>query len=206
MNSRSLALAILILLCSFSARPQAVSFKAGTDLVLVPVVVRDAQGNVVSNLAKEDFRLFDNGKAQTIASFEVEETLGPAITARSVPTGSDQPSGVMFAPQHFVAMLFDDEHFKIANPDPPPGYVGDVGDLWRVRDAAVKYLKGLKPSDRVAIFTTSGRVALDFTTDRDKLQEALAKLQPGKPVLPTVKGSNLANVEVEDQTLETING
>ena len=35
-------------------------------------MVRDRDGHVVSNLGKDDFQLFDNGKRQEIASFSVE--------------------------------------------------------------------------------------------------------------------------------------
>ncbi|MGA7416143.1 MAG: hypothetical protein WBW33_37080 [Bryobacteraceae bacterium] len=61
--------------------------------------------------------------------------------------------------------------------DPPPGYIGDAGDLMFVRKAAMTFLDTLKPGDRVAVFTTSGLVALDFTLDRVKLREALLRLQ-----------------------------
>jgi hypothetical protein len=42
------------------------TFKVRVNLVLVRVVVRDAQGKVVGNLKREDFQLFDSRKAQTI--------------------------------------------------------------------------------------------------------------------------------------------
>src|SRR5690349_6127126 len=41
------------------------------NLVLVRVVARDSKGHVVGNLRKEDFRLLDNGKPQTITAFTV---------------------------------------------------------------------------------------------------------------------------------------
>jgi VWFA-related protein len=45
-----------------------------------------------------------------------------------------------------------------------------------VRQAAEKHIAGLQPTDRVAIFTTSGRNMLDFTADRQKLKDALMRL------------------------------
>ncbi len=38
--------------------------------------------------------------------------------------------------------------------------------------------KTLQPTDRVAIFTTSGQTQLDFTDDRDKLHDTLNRLRP----------------------------
>src|ERR1700734_1503284 len=47
------------------------------NLVVVRVVVRDAQGKPVQGLRKEDFKLFDSGKEQPIAQFEVESAVEP---------------------------------------------------------------------------------------------------------------------------------
>src|ERR1035441_10076534 len=47
-----------------TAREAPVTFKAETNLVLVPVVVRDAKGNAVGGLGKEDFRLSQDGRSQ----------------------------------------------------------------------------------------------------------------------------------------------
>ena len=45
------------------------TFKVKVNLIEVRVVVRDAQGNVVGKLGKDDFQLTDNGKPQVIARF-----------------------------------------------------------------------------------------------------------------------------------------
>jgi VWFA-related protein len=192
------SVAILLLgAIAIPAQQTAPGFKAETNLVLVPVVVRNAKGEAVANLTKDDFRLFDNGKEQAIASFAVEETSGRVAEERSQ-TGSQAPAAEansvpMVVPERYVALLFDDEHFKLpqtrkvllgggykmVTTEPPPGFIGDVGDLWFVRDSAKKMLATLKPADRVAVFTSSGRVSLDFTDDRSKVEAALMKLREG---------------------------
>src|ERR1035438_3260918 len=77
---------VLLLLCAAAipAQQTVPSFKAETNLVLVPMVVRDAKGEPVANLSKEDFRLFDNGHERPIATFAVEETSGRAAQDRSL--------------------------------------------------------------------------------------------------------------------------
>src|SRR6202167_4599545 len=46
--------------------------KVTSNLVVVRVVVRDAQNKPVEDLKKEDFKLFDRGKKQSIAQFAAD--------------------------------------------------------------------------------------------------------------------------------------
>ena len=72
----------------------------------------------------------------------------------------------MVIADHFVAYLFDDLHVKFE-------------DLARARDAAGHLLAtSMRPTDRAAIYTTSGQVSLEFTDDQAKLQETLLRLRP----------------------------
>ena len=45
-------------------------FRSETTLIQVPVVVTDKKGNHLHGLTKENFRVFENGKEQKIATFE----------------------------------------------------------------------------------------------------------------------------------------
>ena len=47
--------------------------QAERNLVMVRVVVRDGKGATIDNLRKEDFQLFDKGKAQTILNFSIQK-------------------------------------------------------------------------------------------------------------------------------------
>src|ERR1039458_3698530 len=65
-----------------------------------------------------------------------------------------------------VLYFFDDVHISQA-------------DLMQVRIAAERHIdESLVPTDRAAIFTTSGRTTLDFTDDRAKLHATLLRLSP----------------------------
>jgi VWFA-related protein len=150
-----------------------VPFESHVNLVPVRVVVHDSNGKAVPNLTKEDFRLFQDRRPQTITHFSVET---PASAARQVvrgeavdeiasQTGAAVP-GKLELPSRFVALLFDDVHLNLE-------------DLMRARLAAMRYLDAsMETSERVAIFTTSGQTQVDFTDDRAKIRAMVARLIP----------------------------
>lgn len=53
--------------------PPAVTFQVEVNFVDVDAVVTDEQGNFISNLKKEDFELFEDGKPQKIDTFSLVE-------------------------------------------------------------------------------------------------------------------------------------
>jgi VWFA-related protein len=147
-----------------SAAPETTSqeapfaFKAGVELVTVPVVVRGRDGNAVGDLRKENFQLFDDGKPREIASFSVERAAG------------EQPAGATAPATRFVAYFFDDLT------------LGEQGSVNALIAAASHHLATLGANDRAAILSTSCRMMLDFTGDWDKLRETISRLQPNPMV------------------------
>jgi len=143
------------------------TFRAKVNVVVVPVVVRDRNGHAVGNLKRDDFRVFDKGKQQVISQFSVERG-GVHLLSHPVEDETANTADAPAAPfsDRFVAYVFDDVHLSFE-------------DLSRTRTAAIKYfMTSLRPTDPVAIFTTSGQNMLDFTTDRTDLMTTLNKLQP----------------------------
>jgi VWFA-related protein len=153
---------------------QPATIQSKANLVLLAVVVRDVDGRAVADLRKEAFTLFDNGKRREIESFAVERAGQLTAVERAAP-GANGPSeashaekaasGPMAVPDHFVAYLFDDMGFT------------SLEDLVRVRDGAMRHIDELPPGDRAAVFTTSCRTTLDFTEDREKVRQAVARIQ-----------------------------
>jgi VWFA-related protein len=182
-------LMLLFSLCGAPAQEQSgETFKSGVTMIQVPVVVRDRDGHAVSNLEKDDFQLFDNGKRVEIASFAVEKPGSQAIPDRSLPDPSAsapaKPGPAMDIPERFIAYYFDDRSIR------------GIADLTRIRTAAAQQLGALQPGDRAAIFTSSCHVTLDFTNDRAQLQATVSRLELAPPPMCRVSQAQVLQVEV----------
>jgi VWFA-related protein len=157
------------------------TFKVRVNEVLVRVVVRGSDGKIIPNLKKEDFQLFDNKKLQTISSFRIETpdlnaAKTHAITTDNLDGGPPTVTPVPVLPQRFVSVVFDDTNLLMQ-------------DAATVRAAAQKLFDALPPSDRVGIFTTSGQVTIDFTSERLQLKDALLRIVP-RPLAGPGAGAN----------------
>jgi VWFA-related protein len=144
-------------------------FTSKTNLVSVPVVVRDRQQHAVGTLNREDFQLFDNGKPQLITKFSVERTGAPSLPV-AVATNEAAPGSTpaVAAPvaERFVAYVFDDLNLS-------------PGDLLQMREAMKRHLDAsLDATTRAALFTTSNEELLDFTDDRALLHASVDRLKP----------------------------
>jgi VWFA-related protein len=147
------------------------TFKVRVNLVQVRVVVRDENGQVVPNLHREDFQIFDNRKPQLLSTFSVDTAESRAALLATPENSSENSLDAEKAavaaklPQRFVAMVFDDIHLAIE-------------DSTFVRTAATKFLDSLAPTDRVGIYSTSGQVKQEFTDDRALLRKTLLGIIP----------------------------
>jgi VWFA-related protein len=164
-----------------STRDNPVTFQERVNLVTVQVVVRDARGAVITNLKKEDFRLFDKGKPQAISRFTIERPgalVAAATPASKNPLEAEEqksqpaPASLPTVATRFVVYQFDDLHLG-------------QNDLMLSRAAAGKHIdKSLHKTDRAAIYTSSGQTQQDFTDDLSLLHQALDRLRPRSQVEP----------------------
>jgi VWFA-related protein len=155
-------------------------FKAGTELVLVNVVVRDRNGAVVRGLTQDDFSITEDDKPQTITSFDFEELdkaeatpepeTTPILPQKPAAQRVAAPSSVAPTPpkvdmhgRRLIVLFFD---LSSMQPD----------ELQRAVKAAHDYVEQkLSPADLIAVasFSTSLQVDQDFTSDREALNQAI---------------------------------
>jgi VWFA-related protein len=154
------------------------TFKAGINLVLVPVVVRNRHGKAVGNLTQDNFEVFDKGKRQKIVTFSAlkrannPEEPEPSSTPGndSLDKGQDQKKAVA-RPQETttspraIAYLLDDLDINFP-------------EMVTLRKALSDRFREMASADQTAIYTFSGRPQIDFTNDRETLEKAAAKLRP----------------------------
>jgi VWFA-related protein len=153
--------------------PKESPFRIQTNVnrVLLQVVVRNRQGDIVGNLTREDFQIFDNGKPHPVSHFMIERrsaTNKPSTTT-SVPQQPTPPGAAvqsLSTPPRFIVFLFDDLHLSLE-------------DLMQAKKAAAKLLDGaLVDSNMVAVVSLSGKHNSGLTRDRAKLQETIMSLEP----------------------------
>jgi len=138
-----------------SQRPSTI--RVQVNLVPVDVIATTSNGRPVTDLKKEDFRIFENGREQEIRHFSIQ-TLTPA--APEPPPTPATTGPLDLAPQSartFLILMGS----RVVSDDP----FGAVDKLIRfVR-------KDLLPQDRVAVFAYNRATA--FTTDHEAIAQVL---------------------------------
>ncbi len=148
--------------------PPSITFQVEVNYVDVDVVVTDEKGNFVSDLAREDFEVFEDGKPQKIEMFSHVEipierderfVLGDRPIAPDTHSNREPFSGRLYV------IILDDL---------------DVSSLRtaQVRKSAKEFVdKYMGANDIAAVLHTSGRpdAAQEFTGDKQLLHAAIDK-------------------------------
>jgi VWFA-related protein len=164
-----------------AARGRRPTFSVEADLVVVDVTVRDRKGNLVPDLTRSDFRVFEDNVPQELVTFAAENVpVGPQSEPAAAPGAP--PTAKPSAPVVNLGLT----------PDQPPKKEdlqgkrliilffdlssGGQEELMRSVETAHDFIaKQSGPQDLVAIATYSSILQLvqDFTNDRDLLLKTL---------------------------------
>ncbi len=152
-------------------------------LVQLEVVVRDSHGRGVSGLAKDDFAVYDSGKARDLSAFSVDTfntavnnppksaSPAPNTTAQPTPPAPKSP-GQNSVKGRWIGLLFDDISTA-------------PGDLAHGKVAASRFIKeAVGSGDRIAVFTTSSGRASEFTNDSAAILAAMTTVQSHPHISP----------------------
>jgi len=154
-----------------------------SELVLVNVVAHDKKGNLVRDLNKSDFTLFEDGKKQEISTFDFENvdelaTAGAAEATVSGVTGAGTllragkkaPPSLDARDRRLMLLFFD---FSAMDPE----------QIDRSVEAAKKFVSAkMQAADLLALVSlaTNMRVDLDFTDDKTRILAALTAYNSGQ--------------------------
>ena len=161
---------------SSTATAQQPTFRSGTRLVQVSVIVHDGRRRPVEGLSRHDFRVFEDGREERVALFEVHTRTGSANASASSSSDAAAAAPGTFtnripspAASGVVAILFDQLN------------MGSMAQS-RAREELLRYLRRLRPTDRVALYALTGdgvRLLYDYTNDANTLVAALNRVQQG---------------------------
>ena len=121
-------------------------FASGTDLVILSATAVDKRGRPVTDLKREEMRVYEDGRPQKLEHF----SRGRASAAR-------------------VLLLLD-----------ASGSMNGALQASSTRMAAVQILAALDPEDEAALAAFDHKYwgVVQFTRDRQKIQQAMAEIEP----------------------------
>jgi VWFA-related protein len=143
------------------------TYRANVNLVTLNVRVLDGRGQFVRGLAPTDFQVSEDGVPQTVSTLAFVDipippraSNAPAASPRSRPAEEDAPVG-----GRTYVFLVDDLHIAWEHVD-------------RTKDFLRRFVReDFAPGDRAALIFTSSPLSRAFTTQPERLIEAIGRFQ-----------------------------
>lgn len=150
--------------------PPAPVFRAGVELVSIDVTALDGSGRQVTDLASADFQVEIDGDRRQVSTVEYVRSVDPMRVIGAphkvvVPDETFSSSNAKGAPRgRLIVLLIDQGNIR-------------TGAARSSMNSAKKFIDTLTPEDRVAVIAVpSPGELVDFTTDHDKVREALLRV------------------------------
>ena len=175
------------LMAAVAQQPPKPVIRSGVTYVTSDLVVRNARGQFVPDLRKDEFEVFEDGVKQDVVTFVLthggqvlNETVPPAARQEGVLVPPHRPAGDRSGRVFLV--FIDDLHMS-------------ARDTPRVRDLMKKITTELIHEGDLFGIVSSGysSIAIDMTYDRKRLDEAMKKIMGGglmpSEIIGTPEGS-----------------
>jgi VWFA-related protein len=143
------------------------TFRSGTRLIEIGVIVTDKDRNPVHGLTANNFQIFEDGQPQKVEFFSVESATVPRPAQKAVAPATREFSNHAPVEGGVTVILFD----RLNTPD---------SDQMYARGHVAKFLEQIRPEDRVGLYVLDGsgfRVIHDFTNDSAALVHAMSRVR-----------------------------
>jgi VWFA-related protein len=153
-------------------RGQQPRFEATAEVVLVDVTVGSSNGEPVTDLTAEDFKLTVNGQPRAVHTLQFISSRGmtPAVDAPRMATVSTN-----IGPTSGRLLLFavDENYLRL-------------GGARAALQAAERVMSSLAPGDAIGVARLpTGRGGVEFTTDRERVRRGLRGVMGAQPMRQT---------------------
>lgn len=173
----------LTLLACFSAVPahtssqdaQTPTFSVSVNLVKVPISVFDEQGLLVTNLRRENFRIWEDQASQQIRSFGLDtNSVSVVLVLDTSNTGKSELKKIKEAAEEFIGTLSKEDRISLITFDDEVRRILDwTNDAKKARKALSKIKSGFRTALYDAMFVAAdeqlkgieGRKAIILLTD-----------------------------------------
>ncbi len=197
------------------------SIKVTSRLVDVGLVAYDKKGHPVTDLKPDEIEIYDNGHKQEIRSFGLAGNVQPeavphapdaALPATApqnspevIATFANRPSDQTGAPSlsdiGSTVLVIDESHIAWS-------------DLSYARGQVLKFLRSLKPGERVGLYSMTGlgfRVLTEIGTDHEALIAHMEKFLPSAQSVAQAQDEEMRNRQHFDEVqnaadLNSVNG
>jgi VWFA-related protein len=205
MFSSSLHLFLAFLLCPAVALAQAQAvapadntIRVVTRLVYVDVVVHDSSGRLVKGLTQDDFKILEDGKAQTIDYFVAHtyEVAGAHPAAPAPHVKGEFANVPVSEPEGSVNMIL----FDMVNTAP--------ADQQYARKQMLEFLKALPRGQQIALFVLSDQLHMfqSFTGSSDLLVAAAKMIDPKNMRLIQSDAEQQRDIDTLSRTEDAMGG
>jgi Ca-activated chloride channel family protein len=169
------------------------SFRTGVELINVTATVTDDQGRFVSGLTAEDFRVYEDGKLQTIQQFDNERvpvSLGIALDTSGSMIGEKMTAAEAALNRFVFDLLGDQDEVFLYRFDSRPELVQGWTEN---RQAIRKALGVIKPNGGTAIYDTVAE-ALPLANSGTRRKKALVIISDGNDTSSRTKVDQLSGL------------